>query len=133
MKKYNVKEIMVTAHNLRRAENLTMGDALKAAWNVARIKIGVSPLDATAQELFLVRAQKAELEAREKVLEMKLKAACDASPDHCISGYGWKASYKEVTSQRLDSKALKADHADLYAAYSKPQTVNRFLFGSVAV
>ena len=133
MKKYNVKEIMNTAHNFRKAEGVTMGEALKAAWSVARIKIGASPLDETAQELFLVRAQKAELEAREKALEAKLKAACDHSPDHCISGYGWKASYKEVTSNRLDSKALKADHADLYAAYSKPQTVNRFLFGAVAV
>lgn len=131
--KYNVKEIMVTAHNLRRAENLSMGDALKAAWSVAKIKIGVSPLDATAQELFLVRAQKAELEAREKVLEMKLKEQCKASPDGKISGYGWTASLTTYTRNQLDTKTFKADHADLYAEYSRPQTVTRFNFGSVAV
>lgn len=131
--KYNVKEIMVTAHNLRRAENLSMGDALKAAWSVARIKIGASPLDETAQELFLVRAQKAELEAREKALEMKLREQCAKSADGKISGYGWTASLTVYERATLDTKKFKAEHADMYAEYSRKQSVTRFNFGSVAV
>jgi predicted phage-related endonuclease len=38
----------------------------------------------------------------------------------------FKISNKEITSSRLDTKALKADHADLYAEYSKPSTSTRF-------
>ena len=59
--------------------------------------------------------------------------ACLESPDFCISGFGWNASFKEVTSNRFDGKALKADCADLYKQYSRPQTSRRFLCKPVAV
>ena len=62
-----------------------------------------------------------------------IQDACLKSPDFCISGFGWNASYKPATSNRLDSKALKADHADIYAAYTKAQTSRRFLCKPVAV
>lgn len=39
-----------------------------------------------------------------------------------------KASYKEVTSSRFDSKAFKDDFADIYEAYKKPSTSMRFTF-----
>lgn len=39
-----------------------------------------------------------------------------------------KATYKEVISNRFDSKAFKADHADMYTAYQKPSTSMRFTF-----
>lgn len=133
MKKYNVKEIMIQAHAFRKAEGVTMGEAMKTAWSVAKIKIGASPLDETAQELFLVRAEKAKIIAREKALEDKLKAQCKASPDGKISGYGWTASLTTYTRNQLDTKTFKADNPALYSQYSKSQTVTRFDFGSVAV
>lgn len=39
-----------------------------------------------------------------------------------------KATYKEVVSNRFDSKAFKADHADMYELYKKPSTSMRFNF-----
>lgn len=40
-----------------------------------------------------------------------------------------KATYKEVTSSRFDSKAFKAaGHEDLYKAFTKPSTSMRFTF-----
>lgn len=39
-----------------------------------------------------------------------------------------KATYKEVISNRFDSKAFKADHADMYTAYQKPSASMRFTF-----
>lgn len=39
-----------------------------------------------------------------------------------------KATYKEVVSNRFDSKAFKADHADMYEAYRKPSSSMRFTF-----
>lgn len=133
MKKYNVKEIMVAAHDIRKAEGVTMGVALKAAWSVAKIQVGASPMDDKVQEYFrrLEAADKA-MKALEEI-KAEIQTACLESPDFCISGFGWNASYKEVTSSRLDSKALKADYADLYKRYSKPQTSRRFLCKPVAV
>ena len=39
-----------------------------------------------------------------------------------------KATYKMVVSNRFDSKAFKADHADMYESYKKPSNVMRFTF-----
>ena len=133
MKKYNVKEIMVAAHEIRKTGGVTMSEALKTAWGVAKIKVGANPMDETVQEYFrrLEAADKA-MKALEEI-KAEIQAACLESPDFCISGFGWNASYKPVTSNRLDSKALKADRADIYAAYTKAQTSRRFLCKPVAV
>lgn len=37
-----------------------------------------------------------------------------------------KATYKTVTSSRLDGKALKEEQPDIFAAYSTPTTYKRF-------
>ena len=133
MKKYNVKEIMIQAHDIRKTEGVTMGAALKKAWSVAKIKIGVTPMDSTVQEYFDAKAEFDKAKKRLEAVAGKIQDKCLESPDFCISGFGWKASFKEVTSNRLDSKALKADYADLYAAYTKPQTSRRFLCNPVAL
>lgn len=132
-KRYNNREIMNTAHEIRKTEGLTMGEALKKAWAEAKAESGVSEHDKKVQEYF--RRLKALNEAQEAFDEIKgeLQDACLQSPDFCISGFGWNASFKEVTANRLDSKALKADYADLYATYCKPQTTRRFLCKPVAV
>ena len=133
MKKYNVKEIMKAAWEIRRSGGVTMSEAMKTAWSVAKIKVGASPMDDKVQEYFrrLEAADKAVKALEESKAE--LQAACLESPDFTISGYGWKASYKEVTSNRLDSKALKADYAELYKQYSKTSTTRRFLCNPVAL
>ena len=46
--------------------------------------------------------------------------------EETLTGDGWKASWKNVSSSRFDSKAFKADHADLYGQYSKNTTTTRF-------
>lgn len=38
----------------------------------------------------------------------------------------FKVTYSPVTTQRLDSSALKRDLPDIAARYTKPQTVRRF-------
>ena len=47
-----------------------------------------------------------------------------------LQGDGWKATWKNVVSSRLDSKKFKADHADLYSQYSKQTTTTRFCVGA---
>ena len=84
-------------------------------------------LNTVARDLLAVRAMIEELQAEAEALTDKLKAAMVDRGEEVLRGDGWKASWKNVSSTRFDSKAFKADHADLYTAYSKPTTTCRFL------
>ncbi len=83
-------------------------------------------LNSTAKELLSVRSMIAELEAEAEALADKIKQAMTERGEETLQGDGWKASWKNVTSSRFDSKAFKTDHADLYAQYSKSTVTTRF-------
>lgn len=84
-------------------------------------------LNTTAHDLMSVRAMIAELEAEAESLTDKLKAAMVERGAEVLQGDDWKASWKNVTSSRFDSKRFKADHSDLYGQYSKPTVTTRFV------
>lgn len=131
-KKYDTRKIMNTAHNLRKAENLTMGEALKKAWSLAKAAIGANPLDNVADQLGDLYAKIEELKKLAAPLENAMKAACGESPDGRISGYGWKASYREIKGHRFDSKALKAADEETFNRFYVETSAMRFNFGMVA-
>jgi len=80
-------------------------------------------------ELAQMRAIKAEAEAAIAEIEERIKEQMLAEGKDTIIGTEHKATYKEVTSNRFDSKAFKADgYEDLYKAYQKPSTSMRFTF-----
>ena len=83
-------------------------------------------LNAVAHDLLSVRSMIAELEAEAEALTDRIKAAMVERGEETLTGDGWKASWKNVTSSRFDGKAFKADHADLYGAYCKLTTTTRF-------
>lgn len=87
-------------------------------------------LNQTAKDLLAVRAMIAELEAEAEALTDKIKSAMLDQGKEVLTGDGWKASWKNVTSSRFDSKAFKAAHSDLYSEYSKTVTTCRFLIGA---
>ncbi len=87
-------------------------------------------LNTVAHDLLAVRAMIEELQAEAEALTDKLKAAMVDRGQEVLTGDGWKASWKNVNSSRFDSKAFKADHADLYTEYSKPTTTCRFLISA---
>lgn len=89
----------------------------------------MNELNQTAKDLIAVRQMIAELEAEAESLTDKIKSAMVAQGTESLTGDGWKCSWKNVTSSRFDSKAFRADHADLYTAYSKPTTTCRFTIG----
>ena len=89
--------------------------------------MSMNELNTTARDLMSVRAMIAELEAEAEALTDKLKAAMVEQGTEILQGDGWKASWKNVNSQRFDSKPFKADHADLYGQYSKTTTTTRFV------
>ena len=83
-------------------------------------------LNTAARDLLAVRAMIEELQAEAEALTDKIKGAMVDRGQEVLTGDGWKASWKNVNSSRFDSKAFKADHADLYTEYSKPTTTCRF-------
>lgn len=89
--------------------------------------MSMTELNSTARDLMSVRAMIAELEAEAEALTDKLKGAMMERETEVLQGDGWKASWKNVTSSRFDSKRFKADHADLYGQYSKPTVNTRFV------
>lgn len=74
-----------------------------------------------------ILSQIAELEAQAEAIKDAIKAKMVEESTETLSGNGWKASWKNVVSARFDSKAFKADHADLFTQYSKPTVSTRFL------
>ena len=125
-KRYDVKAIMNKAHELRRNDGLTMKEALRAAWAEAK-----DTVEAAGNRLPRLRAMLALIQAEIDATEEILKAGCKASPDGKIYGDGWKASITTYTRNQLDTKALKAEHADIYAAYARSKSVSRFDFSVV--
>ena len=83
-------------------------------------------LNTVAHDLMSVRAMIAELEAEAEALTDKIKATMTERGEETLTGDGWKASWKNITSSRFDGKSFKAAHGDLYAAYTKPTTTCRF-------
>ena len=89
--------------------------------------MSMNELNTTAQNLMSVRAMIEELQAEAEALTDRLKAAMVEQGTEALQGDGWKATWKNVNSQRFDSKSFKADHADLYSQYSRQTTTTRFV------
>ena len=88
--------------------------------------MSINELNTTAHDLMSVRAMIAELEAEAEALTDKIKAAMAERGEESIQGDGWKATWKNVTSSRFDSKAFKAAHGDLYGLYARETVSRRF-------
>lgn len=70
-----------------------------------------------------------ELKTLVEEQESAIKAQLVADGKTEYIGTEHKATYKEVISNRFDSKAFKADgYEDLYKAYQKPSSSMRFTF-----
>lgn len=89
--------------------------------------MSIQELNSTAHNLMSVRQMIEELQAEAEALADKLKAAMVDQGADTLQGDGWKATWKNVRSNRFDSKAFQADHAGLYTAYSKATTTTRFV------
>lgn len=89
--------------------------------------MSTNELNAIAHDLRSVNAMIAELKAEAEALTDKLKAAMVDAGTETLTGDDWTASWKNVSSNRFDSKAFKAAHADLYSQYMKQTTQTRFL------
>ena len=76
------------------------------------------------QELMELRRMSEELQAEIDVLQEAVKSFM-GSEETMIAG-AFKVSYKNVTSSRLDTSALKRDLPNVAALYTKQTTTRRF-------
>ena len=89
--------------------------------------MSTNELNATARDLLAVRAMIAELEAEAEALTDRIKSAMVDAGTEALEGDGWKASWKNVKSNRFDSRAFRAENPELAARYMKETTTTRFL------
>lgn len=81
-------------------------------------------LKAIAEYRRIIDDAEAELESLKKIAinRMEERGIDELKSDE------HKATYRIVVSNRFDSKAFKADYADLYESYKKSSSTKRFTF-----
>jgi predicted phage-related endonuclease len=67
-----------------------------------------------------------ELAAEIETLTDAVKEHMTAAGVDTLSGTDYKVTWRDVSSRRLDSAALKRDHAELYSQYSRETVSKRF-------
>lgn len=83
-------------------------------------------LDSQIHELRELRRMADELAAAIDTIQDAIKAEMTAAGVDVLTGSDWKATWKSVTSSRIDTAALKKALPDLAAQFTKTSTVRRF-------
>ena len=89
--------------------------------------MGTIELDAKVKELRELRRMAEELAAEIDGLTDTIKAEMAARGVDELTGTDWKATFKAVTSSRLDTAALKKALPDVAAAFTKQSSTRRFV------
>lgn len=87
--------------------------------------MSIIEMENKARELQELKRMREELEAEITGLEDAIKAAM-GNEERVMAG-AFKITWKAVTSNRLDSSALKKELPDVAARYMKQTTVRRFV------
>lgn len=72
-----------------------------------------------------------QLTEEAEAIKDSFKAEMVERGEEVLNGTGWRASWKNTQNSRFDSKAFKADHADLYAQYTRRTTGTRFTLNAI--
>lgn len=83
-------------------------------------------LSATIHELRELRRMADEIAAEIETLTDTIKEHMTAAGVDTLAGTDFKVTWRDVSSRRLDSAALKRDHAELYSQYSRETVSKRF-------
>lgn len=91
-------------------------------------KIAMDNLNALMREIAEYTRMAEEIGATLDSLKDTLKKYMEENGLDSIAGNEHKASYKAVTSSRIDTTALKRDMPEIAARYTKTTETRRFLF-----
>ena len=89
--------------------------------------MSMNELETKVAELRELRRMAEELAGEIAATEDELKAYMTANNADELCGPSFKITWKEFTSSRLDSKALKSAAPELYSRFSKQTTTRRFI------
>lgn len=85
-------------------------------------------IDSIMKELAEYIRMQEEAAAMVESLKDQLKERMTAAGVEALTGSEHKATYKAVTSSRVDTTALKRDLPEIAAQYTKTTTARRFTF-----
>ena len=85
-------------------------------------------IDEIMRELAQYTRLQEEAAATVEALKDQLKRYMNENQLDTLTGAEHKATYKTVTSSRIDTAALKKGHPDIAAAYTKQTETKRFTF-----
>lgn len=85
-------------------------------------------IDSIMKELAEYIRMQEEAAAMVESLKDQLKERMTAAGVESLAGSEHKATYKAVTSSRVDTAALKKDLPEIAARYTKTTTARRFTF-----
>lgn len=89
--------------------------------------MSMKELESKVSQLRELRRMQDELAAEIAATEDELKAYMTANDADTLHGPSFKITWKEVTSSRLDSKALKAAAPTIWEQFSRQTTTRRFI------
>ena len=88
--------------------------------------MSIIEMDSKIKELWELRRMADELQAEIDSLQDTIKAEMTARDVDTLAGTDWRVTWKNVTSNRLDSTALKKELPDIAARFMKQTTTRRF-------
>lgn len=89
--------------------------------------MSIIEMDSKVKELRELRRMADELQSEIDALQDTIKAEMTARDVDTLSGDDWRVTWKSVTSNRLDSTALKKELPEIAARYTKQMTARRFV------
>lgn len=89
--------------------------------------MSMNELESKVNELRELRRMHDELAGEIAALEDSLKAYMTANGTEELYGPSFRITWKEVTSSRLDSKALKVAAPELWQRFTRQTTARRFV------
>ena len=88
--------------------------------------MGTIELNGKIKELRSLKRLADELAGEIEALQDAIKAEMTARNVDTLTGDDWRVTWKAVTSNRLDSTALKKELPDIAARYTKASVSRRF-------
>ena len=92
--------------------------------------MSMNDLETKVAELRELRRMQDELAAEIAATEDELKAYMAANNTDTLHGPSFKITWKEVTSSRLDGKALKTAAPTIWEQFAKQTTTRRFVLSA---
>ena len=88
--------------------------------------MSISELDMKVKELRQLKRMADELAGEIEALQDGIKAHMTEQDTDTLTGTDWKITWKAVTSNRMDTTALKKELPDIAARYTKASVSRRF-------